>query len=131
MKKLSSIIFALLFTCTLTLKITNIQTSDGTIVISIHDSDVSFSKRIPLETLHLNPESPYITYTLDLPDGEYAFCVFHDTNNDNDLNSNRLGIPKEPFGFSHYDGKSPPGNFKKHKVTITENTIVEIPLVQF
>ena len=97
MKKLSSIIFALLFTCTVTLKITNIQTSDGTIVISIHDSDVSFSKRIPLETLHLNPESPYITYTLDLPDGEYAFCVFHDTNNDNDLNSNRLGIPKEPF----------------------------------
>jgi len=45
-----------------------------------------------------------------------------------------MGIPKEPFGFSNYDGKGPPRNFKKHKVAIpagTEALAIEIPLVKF
>lgn len=112
--------------------ITNIKTTDGTIVMSVHDSEKSFNKRIPLETCRLSPEMSTVSCELELVPGEYAFCVFHDTNNDNDLNSNKIGIPKEPFGFSNYEGKSAPGNFKKHKVAVSKpSEEVEIPLFSF
>lgn len=36
-----------------------------------------------------------------LPKGEYAIKVFHDENNNNNLDLNSLGIPKEEYGFSN------------------------------
>ena len=115
-------------TCKVSISIKNIKTADGTIIMSIHDSDKSFSKKIPLKTLKLSPEVPSVLCTLDLAPGEYAFCVYHDTNSNGELDTNLVGIPKEPFGFSNYDGKSVPGNFKKHKVVISADCDVEIPL---
>lgn len=112
--------------------ITNIQTTDGTIVMSVHDSEKSFNKKIPLETFYLSPEKNSISCELELAPGEYAFCVYHDTNNDKELNSNLIGIPKEPFGFSNYEGKSAPGNFKKHKVSVSRpSEEIEIQLYTF
>ena len=115
-------------TCKVSISITNIKTADGAIIMSIHDSDKSFSKKIPLKTLKLSPEVPSVLCTLDLAPGEYAFCVYHDVNSNGELDTNLVGIPKEPFGFSNYDGKSIPGNFKKHKVVISADCDVEIPL---
>ena len=117
--------------CEVRLIIKNVQTTNGTIVVSIHDSEKSFSKRIPLQTLRLEPELPSVLYTVKLPFRDYAFCVYHDTNGDGELNTNLVGIPKEPFGFSNYEGKSAPGNFKKHKVAISTDCDIEIPLVVF
>jgi uncharacterized protein (DUF2141 family) len=37
----------------------------------------------------------------DLPPGTYALAVFHDANNDGELNTNLLGVPKEDYGFSN------------------------------
>ena len=37
----------------------------------------------------------------DLPFGEYAIKVFHDENDDRELNTNFLGIPTEDYGFSN------------------------------
>ncbi|MBQ9627258.1 MAG: DUF2141 domain-containing protein [Treponema sp.] len=114
--------------------ITNITTSSGTIVLSAHDSEESFKKRKPVQTVRIPATVPSVTIELSLEPGECAFCVFHDTNDDGDLNAGFMGIPKEPFGFSNYDGKGPPGNFKKHKVAIpaeTEKLTIEIPLVKF
>lgn len=37
----------------------------------------------------------------ELPNGSYAFTIFHDENNNKKLDTNFLGIPKESFGFSN------------------------------
>ena len=37
---------------------------------------------------------------LNLPGGEYAVSVFHDANNNNQFDTNFLGIPKEGYGAS-------------------------------
>lgn len=114
--------------------ITKIATSSGTIVLSAHDSEESFKYKKPVQTVRVPASVPSVTMELSLEPGECAFCVFHDTNDDGDLNAGFMGIPKEPFGFSNYDGKGPPGNFKKHKVAIpagTEALALEIPLVKF
>ncbi len=36
-----------------------------------------------------------------LPYGKYALALYHDQNNDNQLNTNFLGAPKEGYGFSN------------------------------
>jgi uncharacterized protein (DUF2141 family) len=36
----------------------------------------------------------------DLPFGYYGISCFHDENEDGELGTNSLGIPKEGFGFS-------------------------------
>ncbi|MBR6216197.1 MAG: DUF2141 domain-containing protein [Spirochaetaceae bacterium] len=115
-------------TCKVSVSITNIKTADGTIIMSIHDSDKSFSRKNPLETLKLSPEVPSVLCTLNLAPGEYAFCVYHDINNNGQLDTNLVGIPKEPFGFSNYNGKSVPGNFKKHKLVISDDCDVIISI---
>ena len=37
----------------------------------------------------------------DLPDGDYAFTILHDENEDNVMNYDFLGLPKEGFAFSN------------------------------
>ena len=50
----------------------------------------------------------------DLKPGKYAFKFFHDENNDEKLNTNFMGIPKEGYGFSNNaKGKFGPPSFDK------------------
>jgi uncharacterized protein (DUF2141 family) len=49
----------------------------------------------------------------DLPDGTYGIAVYHDENSDGKLNTNFIGIPKEPTGFSNDGvGKMGPPSFE-------------------
>ena len=110
------------------IKITNVKANQGKVVMSIHGSKESFKNRIPDNTLILQTQNEEIETTVNLPDGEFAFCLYQDLNSDDTLNSNLIGIPKEPFGFSNYNGKSAPGNFEKHKVTINQDCELVIKL---
>ena len=116
--------------CDTEIVVAGIKKNSGTIVISIHDSAESFRKHIPYRNVELAAAGEKAVYHIRLKAGEYAFCVYHDVNGDGKLNTNAIGIPKEPFGFSNYDGKGPPGNFKKHKVFIDGAATVNIPLVK-
>ena len=116
--------------CDTEIVVTGIKENSGTIVISIHDSAESFHKHIPYRSVEQAVTGDKTVYHIRLKAGDYAFCVYHDINGDGKLNTNAIGIPKEPFGFSNYDGKGPPGNFKKHKVFIDGTATVNIPLVK-
>ena len=116
--------------CDTEIVVTGIKENSGTIVISIHDSSESFRKHIPYRSVEQAVTGEKAVYHIRLKAGDYAFCVYHDINGDGKLNTNAIGIPKEPFGFSNYDGKGPPGNFKKHKIFINGTATVNIPLVK-
>lgn len=135
MKKiLLSLIFLLtvtnVFSHEVKLKITNVKQNTGKVVISLNSSEEAFKKHIPDQTLILETNSTEVETIIDVPSGEYAFCIFQDINNDGEINSNLIGIPKEPFGFSNYNGKSAPGNFKKHKVVINQDSEITIALFE-
>lgn len=36
-----------------------------------------------------------------LPEGKYGIIAFHDTNGNEKLDTNFLGVPEEPYGFSN------------------------------
>ena len=113
---------------TLTVKITNVASEDGQIILAIYNSSENYDKRIAFKEVKLKPETDTVTFKTQVPDGEYLIMLVHDINNNGELDTSFIGMPKEPVGLSNYDGKGIPGKFKKHKFSVNENTEIIIPL---
>ena len=87
----------------LTIKIENIEVLEGDIRIGVFDTSGNFLKEgFTFKKYKIAVENNTETIIIDdLPQGEYAFMLYHDKNADGELNRNFLGIPKEPFAFSN------------------------------
>ncbi len=69
------------------------------------------------------------TQILSLPAGEYAIALFQDLNENGALDSNILGIPSEPYGFSNNArGKFGPAKFTQAAFSITENQKITLTI---
>lgn len=81
--------------------VTNIKGDKGDIIVGIFDSDENFLKK-PLDGRLAKANGDSITVVFEnLKPGKYAVSVLHDANKNKDLDKNKLGIPKEGFGFSN------------------------------
>jgi uncharacterized protein (DUF2141 family) len=87
-------------------------------------------KQVTAVTRDVTSEKMIFTFE-NLPAGEYAFAAYQDVDRNKSLNTNIIGYPKEPFGFSN----NPtilfgPPSFEDSKVTVTANktTTVKIKL---
>ena len=86
-------------------KILNIRNSTGTVACALFESPVGF----PAEYLHFATNIMVIKVRdaqarcdfEDIPPGAYALAVVHDENMNGKLDTNRLGIPTEGYGFSN------------------------------
>jgi uncharacterized protein (DUF2141 family) len=119
----------------LDIKITNIKNPSGTIHLSLQNSAQGWlSTDADVKTfLDVSQE---ITSTDDivisvegLPAGHYAISLFHDLNENLDLDTNFIGYPKEPFGFSAPMGMMGPPKFEDAVVEVsTGKSSLEIEL---
>jgi len=108
-----------------TVVIKNIKSNHGTINVALYDSEREFMNRI-WKSKSAPAEKGEIEFVFDdVPAGDYAISVMHDSNENGKLDTNSIGIPKEGFGFSNDAAAKfglPP--FEKAKFTIpTEKTI--------
>lgn len=105
----------------LTINITDIRDIEGEMNIAIFDNSTDFDAKTNwvIATEQTVTGSPMQVKIKNLPAGEYAISVYHDKNNDGELNTNFLGIPKEGFGFSNdaINNFGPP-SFDQAKITI-------------
>jgi len=87
----------------LTVTITDIRESQGSIMVSVVDSDAGWnSKAKPVAAQKVAAAKGEMTLKFgDLPAGQYAVQVMHDQNDNNKLDTNFLGIPSEGYGFSN------------------------------
>lgn len=88
----------------LTIKITHAKSDEGLIRLLVFDQAVGFPEHV---------QSAVASYSLpiqhkeskvvidDLPPGEYAVSVFHDEDNNGELEKHLLGFPSERYGFSN------------------------------
>ncbi len=106
----------------LSLDIAGVKKNGGKLFISIFNNEESYNERKIYFSFVTNPDAETISVALTLSNGEYLFSIYQDNNSNGKLDTNLLGIPKELFGFSNYNGKSAPGNFNKHKVLVNEKT---------
>ena len=106
-----------------------VETSEGFIQVALYQKGDDFLK---FEQVFRNtgpPATSGISKVLleDLPPGEYAIAIFHDENGNEELDTNWLGIPREPLGFSRARMKTfgPPG-FQECAIMLQGNMTVQI-----
>jgi uncharacterized protein (DUF2141 family) len=90
---------------TLLIEITGLQKASGNLYIAVYDSDDTWlgddtvlEQQVAIEEARLED---LVCTELDLPPGEYALSIFHDTNDNGKLDTNFIGIPKEPVALSN------------------------------
>jgi len=115
----------------LTINISNIKTKKGSIQIGLYDDPKVFPEvGKEMQRFYIEVDSKDFSYTLkDLQKGTYAIAIYHDLNNDKECNTNFIGIPKEPYGFSNNIKPvfSAP-SFKKTAIVLNEDKEIMIKL---
>lgn len=115
----------------LTVEIGGVQSSKGNINIAVfnkHDGFLKFERAFFSDsTLATTGETEI--FIDNLPNGEYALAVFHDLNGNNQLDTNWLGIPKEPFAFSEARMKTfGPPSFKECAFQVSSDKAIKVRL---
>ncbi len=87
----------------LKVKVMNIKKGEGTIRIAAYSPDQKFLGEEIVEGIitPVNEAGSVIAVFENLPLGTYALSLYHDQNNNGKLDTNFVGIPKEPYGFSN------------------------------
>ena len=82
--------------------ITGIETDTGTMHLSIcSDERQWLNQKKPFRSATLPIKNKKVEYVVqNVPCSTYAIKVFHDENNNGELDKNALGIPVELYGFS-------------------------------
>ena len=75
----------------------------GRVLIALFDSEAGFAPDgVPVRVVDVAPQNGRASWVFTaLPDGAYAVRAFHDENGNHQLDTNFLGIPQEPYGFSN------------------------------
>jgi len=99
---------------TLTVQISNIEDLKGTLYVGIFKNGGDFpDDDYRVEGMLQKVSAETESVTINLPEGTYAVSVFHDVNENGELDTNFLGIPTEPYCFSqNYRPKLSAPDFK-------------------
>lgn len=100
----------------LTVHIDDVKTANGNVVIAVYNSEGSFLKQPTKATGTPAATAGNTVVFKDLPEGEYAFAVYHDANSNGKMDKNIVGIPTEDYAFSNNAmGKMGPPNYASAK----------------
>jgi len=115
----------------LTIVVTGITKMQGSVRIAVIDSKSAYEakKSQPIASTVVEANEESLTYTVELPAGEYAVRLMHDVNGNEKLDRNLVGMPKEPYGFSNnVKGKFGPPKWKKAAFQLEGETTMTIDL---
>ncbi|MEZ5715546.1 MAG: DUF2141 domain-containing protein [Paracoccaceae bacterium] len=84
----------------LTVSVSNAR-SGGKLYIALFDSQQAFENRAQLAGVAVPPQDGKATAVFrKVENGTYGIAVFQDLNGNGKLDTNLLGLPREPYGFS-------------------------------
>jgi uncharacterized protein (DUF2141 family) len=103
----------------------NIKEAKGTIRVGLFKNEETFLKKA-VEGKVVKASSGQLTVRFEnLNPGEYGISVFHDENENSELDKNVMGIPKEGFAFGNNAmGMFGPPSFNDAKVAVPDKTKV-------
>jgi uncharacterized protein (DUF2141 family) len=89
----------------ITVVITNLRNSAGTVLISLYDKAEGFPRDrgaiIRSDAIPAEPSGRVATVFADLPHGDYAIAVLHDEDDSLGMTFGKLRLPKEGYCFSN------------------------------
>ena len=108
------------FASDLTVNVEGIEKAQGTIMLGLFDQ-ATYDESGSIEGANLKVEGDRVTVTFEgLAPGEYAVKLFHDVNDDGEMNTNPFGMPTEPFAFSNdARGRFGPAKWDAAKFTVS------------
>ena len=108
----------------LEIHVDNIKSKKGSIQFGLFATEADYLKN-PVDRKVVKSTGKDVTVIFEnLQPGEYALSVIHDENENGELDSNALGIPKEGFAFGNNAlGSFGPPSFEKAKITIADQNV--------
>ncbi|MCV2356257.1 DUF2141 domain-containing protein [Paucibacter sp. B2R-40] len=88
----------------LEVEVTGLTQTEGRVMVGVFtDAGTWLKKAVTGGSVEagLQKEGRVLIKLQDLPEGSLALSVFHDVNGNGKLDSNAMGMPKEPYGFSN------------------------------
>lgn len=114
---------------TLTVEVQQVV-APGDLMIAVFDQPGQWLKQ-PLRGLRQAAVAGTMTVQVpDLPDGDYAVSLFVDRNGNAKLDSNAIGLPTEPYGFSNdATGNFGPPGFEQARFSVKGDTraVIHLP----
>lgn len=104
---------------TVTVTVENVMSDSGKIMTSLH-SAATFMKGAGIVDLEEAAKKGAVTFTFEnVKPGSYAIMVLHDANNNQRMDFETNGMPKESYGMSGNDMTMGPPSFDGAKFEIT------------
>lgn len=116
----------------LLLIIKGFENEEGKALIALANTEENYqSQSEAYRTAKIDIENGEVQFTFeDLPFGEYAIKIFHDEDNDGELDTNFLGMPTEDYGFSNNArGSFGPASWQDAKFifdSFSDSTIIQV-----
>ena len=114
----------------LRVRVSNIDQIKGNLMIAVYDSKKTFTTpdAVAAAKVEVTAHSQEVSFP-DIVFGEYAVILYHDLNSDGELDTNFMGIPSEPYGFSNGSGFLGIPSYSKSRFNFGESSgVVEIEL---
>ena len=112
---------------TVTVTISGMNVDNGNVYVGLYNSEATFLAT-PYKGAIAKVSDKKATATFrDLSKGVYAVSVYHDENNNKKMDTNFIGIPKEPIGCSNgAKGFMGPPKYKNAKFKVNKNMVIPV-----
>ena len=103
----------------LTVNVEGIAQAKGSIMMGLFD-EATYNGDGAVTGANLKVEGDSVTAVFEgLAPGEYAVRLYHDVNDDGEMNTNPFGMPTEPYAFSNdAKGRFGPAKWEAAKFTV-------------
>ena len=112
----------------LTVVVDGIEKSEGKVLVAVYDSSNFMKQPVYYGMAKVEQDAEEVTVVIEnVASGKYAVAVFHDENDNNELDAGAYGIPIEKYGFSN-NARGAMGlpTFQDCMITVEEDTEINI-----
>ncbi|WP_299048525.1 DUF2141 domain-containing protein [uncultured Polaribacter sp.] len=107
---------------TITATVVNVTSIDGKVGFALYNKANFMKKPLQAKNAKIIEGKSTITFE-NLPDGEYAIICYHDKNDNNRMDFEPNGMPKEDYGTSNNVMSFGPPQFNDAKFLLTTKNI--------
>ena len=88
-------------TCHVKVIVKGVKTAQGKVRMGVYtDGPDFFKKPVKDGYIIIKNTKDSFQFEFDIPYGDYAIAIYHDIDDNLDLNRNLFGFPSEPYGFT-------------------------------
>ena len=107
----------------ITVSVDNVMNSNGKVVFALHKADTFMKGQgIQNATVEIKDGKAIATFK-DVKSGTYAIMVLHDENENNQMDFNDNGMPKESYGMSNNSMSFGPPQFADAKFEVGKDNM--------